>query len=709
LFHCVACASQHTADVNLAADPELKAAKSLTDGKGPDVVVDTTGSLALMNAALLCLAPRGRLAHILAPRKGSTDFTFDVEQVYREEKAIIGCNSVLAELPETAIELKAMTAGFENGSLRAANEAELETIGIENAVDTPHVVRGGDDVASAVTADDKATPKVTTNVSVGEKENMDHSILDPEKARYFDASSAIAFPRLLGIQFGANKAPRLHSFAWNLGIRSEPVPNTLDITQFTSLDDVLIYSNDYFVVVHPAFDFLDQQEFIRRTSLRWKNIPTEEALNFDAVICGVVALGYFVSQKTDNGIEATLTSFAKERLESITLAKPPTVDLIAAWILRTIYLRATSRPHASWMASNIMMHLIEASGIQRDLSSIALVYPSSISTNVDQAKSVYRRKVFWIGRAINAMFSYEYSRPRIIINRISCARVDNLVSGATRGYLQMAELIPDNSQTCDESSDITQTKSMIESLARLTASEVPLSLFCADLAFAAYRHLRAMRNAVTCTTSTAEPTIVHLLSIGSGALKAIHDHLPKSSPPSPHSEDAPSVTPWWSLISIPFHFILILLSLDTPESISQVSRALQTLQAVAAVFNTHLTREAVQNATMLIRLSLNRKERDVKALRDVLSEVSRCNEDGLTGSRQSGRDAVVEPEGIEIDRLNSSRAGQQQQAGNQLSEDLGLEWDLGGLGTGNSDGLINPNIAVDWDALFENPDLLDWM
>lgn len=35
-------------------------------------------------------------------------------------------------------------------------------------------------------------------------------------------------------------------------------------------------------------------------------------------------------------MEAALTNFAKERLESVALAKPPTVDLIAAWILRAI-------------------------------------------------------------------------------------------------------------------------------------------------------------------------------------------------------------------------------------------------------------------------------------------------------------------------------------------------------------------------------------
>jgi Fungal Zn(2)-Cys(6) binuclear cluster domain len=76
--------------------------------------------------------------------------------------------------------------------------------------------------ANEATATPTHTPGATKN-SPRENESMDYSILDPEKGRYFDASSAIAFPRLLGIQFGANKAPRLHSFAWNLGIRTEPL------------------------------------------------------------------------------------------------------------------------------------------------------------------------------------------------------------------------------------------------------------------------------------------------------------------------------------------------------------------------------------------------------------------------------------------------------------------------------------------------------
>jgi hypothetical protein len=566
---------------------------------------------------------------------------------------------------------------------------------------------GGEPVGNTLS---KGTPNLTPITPTGLERGdnfMDYSILDPEKGRYLDGSSAIAFPRLMGIHFGATKAPRLHSFAWNLGIRSEPQPNTLDITQFVSLNDVHIYSNEYFMVVHPSFDFLDQQDFIRRASLRWKENPTEDALNFDAVICGVVALGYFVSRKTDNGIEAALTSLAKDRLESVALTKPPTIDLIAAWILRAIYLRATSRPHASWMASNILMHLIESSGIQHDISSVAIIYPSCKSTNIiDPAQCLYRRKVFWVGRAINAIFSYEYSRPRINIDRVSCARIDTEVKSATRDLLRLADMIPENSQACTHAEEIVQTRHMLDALEAGRDAEVPVSLFRADLAFAAYRHLRPF---LTSTNSTTDPKIVsNILSIGLAALKAIEGHLSKPlAPPAPssHSTDDSVITPWWSLASIPFHFILILLSLDTPESLSRVSTALGTLQAIKRAFNTHLTREAVQNAAMLIHLAQSRKELDVQALKGALNDNPCVQETGTAGLVPSGGDAAMAP----ISNGGTRIQQQSQPVGEQgIMEGLGLATHMNGSATGDMESVImSDNLAdINWDAVFRNT---DWM
>jgi NADPH:quinone reductase len=134
---------EDTADVNIASGLDMKAAKDLTDGRGPDVVFDTTGSTDLMRSALMCLAPRGRLAYISAPRSGSTEFTFDALALYRQEKSIIGCNSVLAELADTAAELRSMTSRFESGQLQTNSEEKFEIFSLNEALDAYESMRKG--------------------------------------------------------------------------------------------------------------------------------------------------------------------------------------------------------------------------------------------------------------------------------------------------------------------------------------------------------------------------------------------------------------------------------------------------------------------------------------------------------------------------------------------------------------------------------------
>lgn len=64
LFGCRVLTAGHGSryDIDVASSPDLAAIKDLTTGKGPDVVVDTTGDLALQAAALKQLANGGRLS-----------------------------------------------------------------------------------------------------------------------------------------------------------------------------------------------------------------------------------------------------------------------------------------------------------------------------------------------------------------------------------------------------------------------------------------------------------------------------------------------------------------------------------------------------------------------------------------------------------------------------------------------------------------------
>lgn len=166
-------------DVDTTKHPDLKVAKDLTFGKGPDVIVDTTGNLELMAAGLGQLSQGGRLAgepilcqsretrfvpSNLLPSKsvvpdfipsrlvistgsssGRTTTAVDVDfkQLYRLEHSIIGCNSVEHSAHEMAAYLQKMKASFESGELRAADMSGYTEVKLEELVAAYEEMRHG--------------------------------------------------------------------------------------------------------------------------------------------------------------------------------------------------------------------------------------------------------------------------------------------------------------------------------------------------------------------------------------------------------------------------------------------------------------------------------------------------------------------------------------------------------------------------------------
>ena len=121
-----------TCSINLKEDPGLSNAKELTEGKGPDVVVDTVGDLALTHSALASLSTGGRLSFISVGRSTTSEMQIDMETLYRLEHVIIGCNSVGHDAEEMARWLSEMAPMFERGDLKAISEKELIHIRIED-------------------------------------------------------------------------------------------------------------------------------------------------------------------------------------------------------------------------------------------------------------------------------------------------------------------------------------------------------------------------------------------------------------------------------------------------------------------------------------------------------------------------------------------------------------------------------------------------
>ena len=124
----------NSAEVDSVADPTLSKAKALTDGKGPDVAVDTVGDAQLAQAAIEVLAFRGRYSFISAPRGGNSKVPVDFLSVYRREVTLVGNNSVEHSQEEMAQELSSMREGFESGVLVPMKESAMTFISLQEAV-----------------------------------------------------------------------------------------------------------------------------------------------------------------------------------------------------------------------------------------------------------------------------------------------------------------------------------------------------------------------------------------------------------------------------------------------------------------------------------------------------------------------------------------------------------------------------------------------
>jgi len=122
-------------DINTSKDPELTGVNALTQGRGVDVIVDTVGQPALVQAAVAKLAQGGRLSFIAAPRSGSTELIVDMKEFYREERILVGCNSLKYSAAQMAKELAAISPSFEKGLLKAAGAGEWTEMKLEDGVE----------------------------------------------------------------------------------------------------------------------------------------------------------------------------------------------------------------------------------------------------------------------------------------------------------------------------------------------------------------------------------------------------------------------------------------------------------------------------------------------------------------------------------------------------------------------------------------------
>ena len=415
----------------------------------------------------------------------------------------------------------------------------------------------------------------------------------PGSLRSLEANSGSAFLRRLALRLDPKNAPRMHTFAWNAFLGSRKMaraPVSRPLTELLSRADMQDLTTVYFAQVNPVYGFLSSDEIRALTTRGWAaghNDPQQ-----DVVLCGIAALGCLFSRIHVTAVELDLVETARIALEQ-TISEVPSAAKVKAWLLRVIYLRMAGTHHAAWMASCILMHMIEAAGLHCEPSDESVLPSPPVEMDPE-----YRRRLTAVAQHINIWLSYDMGRSRITLCNISTIMPREIPGDYTTEIMGLfpysAELDPENTP------DVADLESALSSVLDRTHTAPPSVLARWNLALCLCRRLQSMNASFT---GAMLDRILSLASEGIAAAQASLD----------------ARAPWHHMANVPFQTVCLLLTFDTFSSMSPLKDAMQCLSNVAAVYDTDATKEALTTASLLILLHQRWKERGASELGNILS------------------------------------------------------------------------------------------
>lgn len=346
----------------------------------------------------------------------------------------------------------------------------------------------------------------------------------------------------------------------------------------------------YFDKMHPVYGFINRGDLELQIENRWSERGDQ---TYDAVLCGVAAIGCLFSQVEATSLEADLVETARFKLLH-TIGGIPSEITVTAWILRVVYLRCAETHHTAWMASCILMHMVEAAGLHCEPTD-----ESVLTLPLEHIDPEHRRRLFAVAQHLNIWTSFDMGRSRVSLYNASTIMPSPRQGDYTNELMQLlpfsAELDPDKTH------DAAELEATLIEVLNGVHSCAPSILAQCNLTLCLCRRLQSLN------ACFKRATLEQILSVTAKGIEAAQTILDDRAP-------------WHHMANIPFQIICVLLSIDTISSIAQIKDAMQVLRNITTVYNTEATREALNTASLLILLQQRRKERGVSDLSNILKD-----------------------------------------------------------------------------------------
>ena len=440
-------------------------------------------------------------------------------------------------------------------------------------------------------AADKQPPSQVTTPAGGPEppeqvNETNHGLLVVSSSKYLGRHSAQAFPRFLGLQMQAQTLPKLQPFAWNMDIRPmAPLKARRALCSLITLYATQTQLSSFFRSKFPVCSFLNLDILAARCEKHW--VGHDQGLPFEALICGVIGLASVLSNMIDVRQESDIMEHGEKILNDQTILAEANVEVLAAILLRSLYLRATATPQITWLVSCTAMHMAESLGLHKQYTSNA----GRQCTVNTQWNNEVRSYLFWIICAGNRLISHELGRSPVFLHDVT--REFPFLpsdSSSAASFCRLCCLLSPGDTNKVSEDDQKRFLDSLEEISNMQYDQPFLNLIAADVCFIMYRRIR-----VSSHQNMSKQQLQQVVLIGREAVHAADQLLSKGQL-------------WWNLLSTLFQFCCVLISMDSTDSLADLQYAMKTINKIRKQYPGENIAQALSTLKTLIAASKRRKE-----------------------------------------------------------------------------------------------------
>lgn len=430
-----------------------------------------------------------------------------------------------------------------------------------------------------------------------------------------EASSGIGtFSRLIG-PTDRSEDLGISSAVWNVGFADSLDNKSCNVafqkvSDIISLEQVNSLSEVYFKDMNAVYGIVSRDmyyDFVRReyeVTRGVDGVPNSQNKNeletFRVIICGVVSLGSLFSRNKKNilpftdrvALETNLINRAYEQLDNSQVmeklqSNTSGLYIAVGWVLRMLYLRATSSPNNAWLATCRAMSIAE----------IVNLHDEQKWGRIDLDPN-HLRHVFWSLENLNTFWSLDMGKSKANLSYVRVAYPN-------------AESDTDFFPSVMDIYDITKK-------ALAAGSCEPEVVYEAFSKLLSYKPVHPEVWVHWGYTLIMLYRRMSLFSMNNHTINALVEACCHSL--GYCRELALSGHPWWKIVTFPFQFLCMMLKIDDCTYTPRLSDILGTMLVVAQKFPDAGTESMIRVSRTLLSLFKQRKEQNLVRLEEKVSD-----------------------------------------------------------------------------------------